>query len=154
VIFRTRPGRPWCPPSLLYNAYRVFFAGVKRPERGVDHPPHLLPRLKKEKSYTSTPSLGLRGLLEVELYLYLYSLPTTLPVVGLGPLHNSIIGPPPPFPMIIKQITPRSPTALPSIRRTYSPKEPVTNVTILYFGGGATGTGSARAFPTPLDHNV
>ena len=24
------------------------FLGVKRPERGVDHPPHLAPRLKKE----------------------------------------------------------------------------------------------------------
>ena len=29
--------------------------GVKRPERGVDDPPHLEPRLKKEQSYTSTP---------------------------------------------------------------------------------------------------
>jgi len=24
------------------------FPGVKRPRRGVDHPPHLAPRLKKE----------------------------------------------------------------------------------------------------------
>jgi hypothetical protein len=30
--------------------------------RGVDHPPHLAPRLKKECSYTSIPLLGLRGL--------------------------------------------------------------------------------------------
>jgi hypothetical protein len=37
--------------------------GLKRPGRGVDHPPHLAPRLKKEWSCTSTPSLGLRGLL-------------------------------------------------------------------------------------------
>ena len=34
--------------SLLYNGYRVFFPGVKRPGRGVNHPPHLMPRLKKE----------------------------------------------------------------------------------------------------------
>jgi hypothetical protein len=41
VIFLTRP------PNLLYNGYRVFpggkatgsFPGVKRPGRGVDHPP-------------------------------------------------------------------------------------------------------------------
>jgi hypothetical protein len=46
-IFRTRPGRPWGPPSLLCNKYRVSFPGVKRPGRGVDHPP-LAPRLKKE----------------------------------------------------------------------------------------------------------
>ena len=38
------------------------FPGVKRPGRGVDHPPHLAPSLKKEYSYTSTPYLGLRGL--------------------------------------------------------------------------------------------
>jgi hypothetical protein len=24
AIFRTRPDRPWGPPSLLYNGYRVF----------------------------------------------------------------------------------------------------------------------------------
>jgi len=38
------------------------FPGVKRPGRGVDHPPHLAPRSKKEYSYTSTPSLGFRDL--------------------------------------------------------------------------------------------
>ena len=37
-IFRTRLDRPWGPPSLLYNGYRVF-PGVRRPGRGVDHPP-------------------------------------------------------------------------------------------------------------------
>ena len=35
---------------------------VKRPGRGVDHPRHLAARLKKEYSYTSTPSLSIRGL--------------------------------------------------------------------------------------------
>ena len=34
------------------------FPGVKRQERGVDHPPHLAPRLKEEYSYTSAPPLG------------------------------------------------------------------------------------------------
>jgi hypothetical protein len=38
-IFCTRPDRPWGPPSLLYNGYRVSFPGVKRPGRGVNHPP-------------------------------------------------------------------------------------------------------------------
>jgi hypothetical protein len=38
-IFRTRPNRPWGPPSPLYNVYRVSFPGVKRPGRGGDHPP-------------------------------------------------------------------------------------------------------------------
>ena len=49
---------------------------VKRPGRGVDHPPHLAPRLKKEQSFTSTPPLGLRGLLQGEHYLHLYCLVT------------------------------------------------------------------------------
>jgi len=47
------------------------FPGVKRPRRGVDHPPHIAPRLKKVYSYISTPPLGLRGLFYGELYLYL-----------------------------------------------------------------------------------
>jgi hypothetical protein len=38
------------------------FPWLKRPGRGVDHPPHLAPRLKKEWSYTFTPPLGLPGL--------------------------------------------------------------------------------------------
>jgi len=38
------------------------FSVVKRPGCGFYHPPHLALRLKQEWSYTSTPSLGLRGL--------------------------------------------------------------------------------------------
>ena len=46
-ILRSRPDRPCGPPSLLYNGHRVF-PGGKRPGRGVDHPPHLAPRLKEQ----------------------------------------------------------------------------------------------------------
>jgi hypothetical protein len=42
-IFRSRSDRPWGPPSLLYNGYRVSFPGIKRPGRGVDHPPSFSP---------------------------------------------------------------------------------------------------------------
>jgi len=42
------------------------FLGVKRPGRGVDHPPNLTPRLKKEQNYTSIPPLRLRGLFYAE----------------------------------------------------------------------------------------
>jgi hypothetical protein len=38
------------------------FLGVKRPRRGLSHSPHLAPRLKKKKSDTSSPLLGLCGL--------------------------------------------------------------------------------------------
>jgi hypothetical protein len=37
-LLKTRPGRPWDPPSLLYNEYR-WSSGVKRPARGLDHLP-------------------------------------------------------------------------------------------------------------------
>ena len=35
-IFRTCPDRPWVPPSLLYNGYRVFPGGKERPGRDAD----------------------------------------------------------------------------------------------------------------------
>jgi len=47
-IFCTRSDLPLGPPSHLYKGYRVSFSGAKRPGRGVDHPPYLTPRLKKE----------------------------------------------------------------------------------------------------------
>jgi hypothetical protein len=37
------------------------FRVITRPRRGVYHPPHLTPKLKKKYSYTSTPSLGLHS---------------------------------------------------------------------------------------------
>jgi len=45
-IFRIRPDRAWGATQPLYNGYRIF-QGLKRPGRGVDHPPHLAPRLRK-----------------------------------------------------------------------------------------------------------
>jgi hypothetical protein len=59
-IFRTRPDRPWGPPSLLYNGYRVSFPVAKRPGRGVDHPPPSSAEVKER----------------VELYLYSTSGPS------------------------------------------------------------------------------
>jgi hypothetical protein len=37
-IFRACADRPWSPPSLLYNEYRVFPGGKVRPGRAADHP--------------------------------------------------------------------------------------------------------------------
>ena len=61
----SHPDRPWSPPSLLYNGYRVSFPGVKRLGRGVDHPPPSSARVKER----------------VELYLYSPS-GLTWPVLG------------------------------------------------------------------------
>jgi len=47
-IFRTCPDRPWGPPNILYNEYRVFPEGKLRPEREADPSPLLVPRSKIE----------------------------------------------------------------------------------------------------------
>jgi hypothetical protein len=65
-FFCSRPDRPWGPHSLLYNGYRVFFLGVKRPGRGPNHAPPSSAEVKAR----------------VELHLYCCSGPSW-PVVGL-----------------------------------------------------------------------
>jgi len=47
-IFRTCPGRPWGPPSLLYNGYRVFPGGEGRLGRKTDPSPPSSAVVKKE----------------------------------------------------------------------------------------------------------
>ena len=53
-IFRTCPDRPWGPPGLLYNRYRVFPRSKDRPGRDTD----------------SSPPSSAVGHERVELYLY------------------------------------------------------------------------------------
>ena len=69
-IFRTRPGRPWGPPSLLYNGYRAI-PGLKRPECGVDHPPASSAEVKYIELYLCSP-VGLHGLLQGELFYLIH----------------------------------------------------------------------------------
>ena len=54
-IFRTCPDRPWGPPSLLYNGYRVF-PGVKSGQ-GVTLTPHplLVPWSRKGRAIPLLP---------------------------------------------------------------------------------------------------
>ena len=47
-IFRTCPDRPWGPPSLLYNGYRVFPRGKERQGRDADPSPPSSAVVKKE----------------------------------------------------------------------------------------------------------
>ena len=47
-IFRTCPDRPWGPPSLLYNWYRVFSRGKERLGLTLNPHPHLVPLVMKE----------------------------------------------------------------------------------------------------------
>jgi hypothetical protein len=65
-IFRTRADRPHGGPHpASYTMGTGSFLGGKAAGawRWPPNPPHLAPRLKKQYSYTFTPSLGLRGLL-------------------------------------------------------------------------------------------
>jgi hypothetical protein len=53
-IFRTRPNQP-CGLTRHFTTGFESFPGIKRPERGVNHPPHLELRLKKK--YKRIPSI-------------------------------------------------------------------------------------------------
>jgi hypothetical protein len=77
-FLRTCPDRPWGPPSLLYNECRLSFLGVKQPGRGVNHLPHLLPRLKKEYSYICTPLWAFMAGSRVNFTFYLWAAVFTL----------------------------------------------------------------------------
>ena len=46
-IFHTRPDRLRSSPSLLHIGYRVSFRGIKRPGRGVNHPPQYSAEVKE-----------------------------------------------------------------------------------------------------------
>jgi hypothetical protein len=66
--FCTRPERPWGPITLLYNRHRVPVSWVKRPGRGVYHPPKSSGEVKER----------------VDLYLYSPSGPSRLVVTCIG----------------------------------------------------------------------
>ena len=80
-IFRTCPNRPWGPPSLLYNGYRVFPGDKERPARDADPSPPSSAVVMKEQSYTSTSPVGRTACTKPQcLYkgdLYLLLLPHT-----------------------------------------------------------------------------
>ena len=69
--FSARPDRPWGPPRLLYNGYRVFPGGKVRPGPAADHSPPSSVAVMEEQSYTSTHPLGHSRLVTGLLYFYL-----------------------------------------------------------------------------------
>ena len=61
-IFRTCPDRPWGPPSLLYNGYRVVPGGKERPGRDADPSPPLVPWSRKSRAILLLPLWAVRPL--------------------------------------------------------------------------------------------
>jgi len=82
-FFRACPHRPWGPPSLLYNGYRVFSGGKERPGRDAVPLPPSSAVVMKVYSYTCTRTTGrtactepqclYKGDLYLTVVLYLYS---------------------------------------------------------------------------------
>ena len=82
-IFRTRPDRPWGPPSLLYNGYWVFRGFKERPGRDADPSPLLVPWSRKSRVIPILPLRAVRPVQSlsactVQLYLYTPSWPYSL----------------------------------------------------------------------------
>ena len=71
-IFRTRPDRPWGPPSLLYNKYWVFPGGKAAGAWPWLPNPSSAEVQDRVKLYLYPPPVGLRGLCFVELRIFLY----------------------------------------------------------------------------------
>jgi hypothetical protein len=61
-LSRIKFSSPSRHPEAYLASYPVGHSGVKRLECGVNHPPHLVPMLKKEYIYTVTPNLFLHDL--------------------------------------------------------------------------------------------
>jgi hypothetical protein len=75
-----------------YSVDTGSFPGVKWPGRGVNRPPLIKPKLKKEQSYTS-PSVCLHGRSWGDLYLYFSTAvrPGMLPQASKPPLPPLIV---------------------------------------------------------------
>jgi hypothetical protein len=74
-IFRTCTDRTWGPPSLLYNGYRIFPRGRKRPRRDAD--PSLPSSAEVYKQSRAIPLLSLRAFVACktcETYLHVSSI--------------------------------------------------------------------------------
>jgi len=76
-IFRTCPDRPWGPPSLLYNGYRVFPGGKSGWSVTLTLHPLLVPGQERVELYVYSPC-GPYGLYRASVPVQGCSLPLTI----------------------------------------------------------------------------
>jgi len=72
-IFRTCTDRPWGPPSLLYNGYRVFLGGKERPGCDADHSSSSSAVVKKVQSLSACTRVHCTFTLQVKYFLMIMS---------------------------------------------------------------------------------
>ena len=95
-IFRTCTDRPWGPPSLLYNGYRVFPGDEEWPWHDADPSPPSS-TVTKGQSYTSTPPMGRAActgpqcLYNGTLYLSFTTRFNNTSITGLSPQALSVL---------------------------------------------------------------
>ena len=85
-IFRTCPDRPWGPPSLLYNGYRVFPGGKKRPGSDADPSP---PSSAVVALWAVRPVQSPSACTRVHFTFYLYLSKATLSLTTAATLRDS-----------------------------------------------------------------
>jgi len=67
-FFSKSPYRFWGPSSLIFNGYRPYFLGVRRPESEVNQSHPSIAVVKNEWRYTSIPPLGHHVVLYGEVF--------------------------------------------------------------------------------------
>ena len=82
-IFCTCSDRPWGPPSLLCNRYRLLLGGKERPWAWRWPLTPSSAAVKKEQSYTSTPSMGNTACTELQFLYNGAPLPLPIPLLPL-----------------------------------------------------------------------
>ena len=71
-IFLTCPDRPWGPPSLLYNGYRLFTGVKERSGRDADPSPAFSVVVVNGQSQTSAPPMGRTACTEPHMHFTLH----------------------------------------------------------------------------------
>ena len=86
-IFRTCPDRPWDPPSLLYNGYRVFPGGKERPGRNADLSPLLV---RWSRTNRAIPLFPLRAVRPIQSLIACTGVHFTFTYTSTPPMGHTV----------------------------------------------------------------